>query len=147
MISAFANSNGGKLFVGVDDNGNVVELKNMKQLLEDIPNTVRQKAGIVPSVESTRDGSIEITIQPSPVPVSYNGKFYLRSGSTVQELLGRELADFLSRKTGNSWEKVIEEQADLSSLEKETMDKFKNYAVDRIPSIREEMDTLTILKN
>lgn len=146
VISAFANSNGGKLFIGVDDNGNIVELKNMKKLLEDIPNTVRQKTRIVPSVESTSEGSIEITIQPSPVPVSYKGKFYIRSGSTVQELQGRELADFLARKTNNSWDEVIEEQADISSLKKETIDKFKNYAVDRIPAIREETDALTILQ-
>ncbi len=146
VISAFANGKGGKLFVGVDDNGNVVELKNMKQLLEDIPNTVRQKAGIVPSVELTGKGVIEITIPPSPVPVSYNGKFYIRSGSTVQELQGRDLADFLMGKTGNSWDEVIEEQADINIYDKEAIEKFKKYAVDRIPSISKETDIKTILK-
>jgi ATP-dependent DNA helicase RecG len=146
VISAFANSNGGKLLIGLDDNGNPVALKNTEKLLEDIPNTIRQKSGIVPSVQSTGSGAIEITIQPSPVPVSFNGKFYLRSGSTVQELQGRELADFLSRKTGNSWDEAIEENIDHKALDKKTIEEFIRYALDRIPSISKENDTRTILQ-
>lgn len=146
VISAFANSNGGQLLIGLDDNGNLVELKNTKKLFEDIPNTIRQKSGIVPSVQSTENGAIEITIQPSPVPVSYNGKFYIRSGSTVQELQGRELADFLSRKTGNYWDEAPEEKITHTALDKKTIEEFIRYAIDRIPSISKETDTKTILR-
>jgi len=145
-ISAFANSSGGKLLIGMDDNGNPVALKNTEKLLEDIPNTIRQKSGILPSVQSTESGAIEITIQPSHVPVSYNGKFYIRSGSTVQELKGSELADFLSRKTGNSWDEAPEEKITNTALDKKTIEKFIGYAVDRVPSISKETDTKTILQ-
>jgi len=50
VISAFANSNGGELRIGVDDNGKPVWVKNAKKLLEDIPNKVRVILGIIPDV-------------------------------------------------------------------------------------------------
>ena len=42
-ISAFANNIGGALIIGLDDQGNPTGLKNVKRLLEDIPNTIRNK--------------------------------------------------------------------------------------------------------
>jgi ATP-dependent DNA helicase RecG len=50
-VSAFANSSGGMLIIGLDDHGQSTGLKNVKKLLEDIPNTIRNKLGIIPSVE------------------------------------------------------------------------------------------------
>ena len=37
-ICGFANANGGAIYIGVDDKGRAVGLKNAKRLLEDIPN-------------------------------------------------------------------------------------------------------------
>lgn len=91
-ISAFANCMGGKLFIGLNNRGKPVSLKNINKLLEDIPNIIRNKLGIIPTVELNKtdnDEFISIIIKPFSVPISYNGKFYLRSGSTVQELRGK----------------------------------------------------------
>gem|GEM_PF-4964439 len=115
-VSAFANSNGGTLIIGLDDSGKYVGLKNAKKLLKDIPNTIRNKLGVIPSVE-TNNEIIKIIISPSSAPISYNGKYYLRSGSTVQALQGKDLADFLVKKTGISWDEVFE-KLDLSLPEK-----------------------------
>ena len=41
VVSAFANSSGGVLYIGLDDQGKSFGLKNVKKLLEDIPNTNR----------------------------------------------------------------------------------------------------------
>jgi ATP-dependent DNA helicase RecG len=85
-VSAFANSDGGVLIIGLDDKGKPSGLKNVKRLLEDIPNTIKNKLGIIPSVEMSKKSKkdiIKITVPPCSVPISYNGKYYLRSGSTV----------------------------------------------------------------
>lgn len=37
-ICGFANAQGGKIYIGCDDNGNVTGLKNTHKLLEDIIN-------------------------------------------------------------------------------------------------------------
>jgi len=49
-ICGFANANGGRIFIGKNDKGKVIELKNSKKLLEDIPNKVRDILGILVEV-------------------------------------------------------------------------------------------------
>jgi len=146
VVSAFANSNGGILYIGLDDSGKPVKLKSTKKLLEDIPNTIKNKLGITPYVELDTKGAIKITVEPSSAPISYSGKYYLRSGSTVQELQGKELADFLIKKSGSSWDDMVEGKVDFNELDDESIEIFKKYAVDRIPSILKETDHTALLQ-
>ncbi|MCK4592820.1 putative DNA binding domain-containing protein [Candidatus Parcubacteria bacterium] len=149
VISAFANSDGGVLIVGLDDRGKPFGLKNVKRLLEDIPNTIRNKLGIIPSVEPNKKNKkdiINIAVTPCSVPISYNGKYYIRSGSTVQELQGKDLADFLMKKLGSTWDDIVEERADFNEIDNHSIEKFKKYAVDRIPSIVNEIDNTALLQ-
>jgi len=149
VISSFANADGGNLIIGVDDDGSPVGIKNSKKLLEDIPNKVRNKVGIIPSVNIEKRKNkevIKVIIKPSSVPISYDGKYYIRSGSTTQELKEKELADFLLKKFGRTWDEIVEEKAEFDDLNRETVVKFKRLAVDRIPSIAEEKDWKTVLE-
>ncbi|MEA1946524.1 MAG: ATP-binding protein [Thermodesulfobacteriota bacterium] len=148
-ISAFANSDGGNLIIGLDDKGEPSGLKNVKRQLEDIPNTIRNKLGIIPSVErnkKNRKDIIKITVTPCSVPISYNGKYYLRSGSTVQVLQGKELADFLMKKSGSTWDDIVEERADFNEINNDSIEKFKKYSEDRIPSIIKETNNISLLQ-
>ncbi|MBM4145785.1 MAG: transcriptional regulator [Nitrospira sp.] len=149
VISAFANTEGGVLILGVDDNGMPSGLKDIKKLLEDMPNIIRNKLGIIPSVSiEKRKNKDVLCIQTSPsaVPISYDGRFYIKSGSTVQELKGQELANFIMRKMGKTWDEYIEERITLDDLDIETVKEFKRKAADRIPSVVAEDDTETLLK-
>lgn len=149
VVSAFANSKGGTLIIGLNDKGQPVVLKNINKLLEDIPNKIRNRLSIIPFVELEKANEheiIKIKIHPSSVPISHNGKFYLRTGSTVQELQGKDLADFLIRKTGIAWDNSIEDKGDLNSLNHTTIEDFKRFAVDRIPSIVREINFISILQ-
>lgn len=47
-ISAFANTQGGTLFVGIDDSGEVVGISNTNYLLENLPNKTVQATGVIP---------------------------------------------------------------------------------------------------
>jgi len=148
-VSAFANSDGGMLIVGLDDMGKPSGLKNFKKLLEDIPNTIRNKLGIIPSIKPNKKNKkdiIKITVAPCSVPISYNGKYYIRSGSTVQELQGKDLADFLMKKSGSTWDDIVEERAGFNEINNDSIEKFKKYAVDRIPSIINETDNTALLQ-
>ena len=49
-ICGFANAQGGTIYIGIDDYGNVVGIKDAKKLLEDIPNKVVNYMGIVADV-------------------------------------------------------------------------------------------------
>ena len=49
-ICGYANAQGGKLYIGCDDNGKVTGVSNSKKLLEDISNKVRVALGIIVAV-------------------------------------------------------------------------------------------------
>ncbi|WP_262363743.1 RNA-binding domain-containing protein [Aliarcobacter cryaerophilus] len=108
-LSAFGNTDGGKLYIGVDDKGEIKGIDNAKKLLEDIPNKVRDILGIMVDVNLLQDEDkeyLEIITHKYPYPISYKGSYYYRSGSTTQELKGVALDKFLLRKQGKTWDSV-----------------------------------------
>ena len=133
----------------MDDKGIPVGVKNSKKLLEDLPNKINNKLGIIASIKGEKKKGkeiLKIIIKSSSVPISYNGKYYIRSGSTTQELKGKELADFLMKKIGKTWDEFVEEAIVLDDINSETVEEFKKRAVDRIPSIVEENDLKTLFE-
>ncbi len=108
-ICAFANTDGGKLYIGVDDDGEIVGIDNAKKLLEDIPNKVRDILGVMVDVNLHVEDDkeyLEIITENYPYPISYKGSYYYRSGSSTQELKGAALDKFLLRKQGKKWDGV-----------------------------------------
>lgn len=83
-ICAFANGDGGALYIGIDDNGSVTGVNDAKKLLEVLPNKINNRLGTLVTVLLKKDDSknyVEIIVQKTYSPISYNGKFYKRSGS------------------------------------------------------------------
>ena len=75
-ICGFANAQGGKIFIGVDDDGSIYGIKDSHKQMEDIPNKVVSFLGIVVDVYLHQRENleyIEIIIPPSNVPISYSG--------------------------------------------------------------------------
>ena len=54
-ICAFANTDGGTLYIGVDDNGNICGIDDSHKLTEDIPNKIRNTMGLVCNVHLLTD--------------------------------------------------------------------------------------------
>jgi ATP-dependent DNA helicase RecG len=130
-ICGFANANGGSIFIGKDDNGNVVGLADAKRLLEEIPNKVRDILGILVDVnlQTTAQGDfIEIIVEGHPYPVNYKGQYHYRSGSTKQELLGTALDKFLLQKKGKRWDGVPVPKISAKDLKQEAFDFFRKRA-------------------
>jgi ATP-dependent DNA helicase RecG len=122
--------NGG-LFIGKDDAGKVVDLKDAKKLLEEIPNKVRDTLGILVDVnlhQNDQGSFIEILIEQYPYPVNYKGQYHYRSGSTKQELKGPSLDKFLLQKKGKRWDGVPVPNVSTIDLKQETFDFFRKRA-------------------
>ncbi len=131
-ICGFANANGGTIFIGKDDNGEVVGVDNAKRLLEEIPNKVRDVLGILVDVNlnTTKQGDyLEIIVEPYPNGVSYKGQYHYRSGSTKQELKGSALEKFLLQKKGKRWDGVPIPNVSVKDLKHETFDFFKKRGI------------------
>jgi len=142
-ICGFANTQGGRIFIGMDDDGKVVGLKNSKKLMEDIPNKIRNGVGVLPEVNlHEQDGKeyIEIVVSPSTFPVNYNGAYYFRSGSTLQQMTGIALSDFIMRKSGLRWEDAEVDNISVDDLDNESFKIFRREALRSRRMTREELD-------
>lgn len=151
-ICGFANAKGGKLLIGKDDNGNIVGVHNYKKLMDDIPNKIQNYMGIICDVnlhEIENEKIIEIDVKPYDIAISYQGKYHYRSGSTKQELKGNALNEFLLKKSGKTWDDVIEARATLDDIDTVAIEAFKKAASKskRMLFVAEENDTKIILYN
>ena len=143
-VCGFANAQGGTIFIGKDDNGNVVGIEDYKRLMDDIPNKIRNVMGITVEVNLHKENEmhyIEIVTPPYSVPISLRGRYYYRIGSTKQELTGTSLNEFLLKKSGKTWDDVVEPRATLDDIDETAVAKFLVMAKEkgRLP----EVDGLT----
>jgi len=148
-ICAFANSSGGKLYIGIDDEGKATGLKDATRYLDDIPNKTKDVLGITPDVKIKKKAGkdiIEITVAPSSTPIPYHGRFYTRSGSSSIEIKGNELVEMLMRKSGRSWDDFIEERATIKDIDVTAVKNFQKLAAKKIPQIAKEKSIPAILQ-
>lgn len=144
-VCGFANAQGGIIFIGKDDNGNVVDVPDFKKLMDDIPNKVRNAMGITVEVNLHKEAEknfIEIVTIPYSVPISLRGRYYYRSGSTKQELTGASLNEFLMKKSGKTWDDIIEPRATFDDIDEKVFSFFLKTSENkgRLP----ETDGLTL---
>ena len=132
QLCGFANSQGGSMYFGVNDHGKVVGLQNTKRLLEEIPNKGANLMGIVLHVDLLFENSLPyllLKVPQSSQPVSLRGKYYVRSGSTTQELNGFALQNFLLKRHNLTWDEVGVETASFEDIDISTVKRFIELAI------------------
>lgn len=151
-ICGFANAQGGRIYIGVNDDKEIIGVHDSKKLMEDIPNKITNFLGIVEDVNLLTDNNkeyIEIVVSPSSMPISYHGVYHYRSGSTKQELKGIALQQFIMRKMGHSWDDMPLPTATLEEIDRSAIDYFlkKGISKGRIDSNEKDASTEDILRN
>ena len=126
-VCGFANTSGGTLYVGVHDDGTVAGIENYNELLVQLPNKLRDILGVFAEVNLQSKRSkyfIEIIVPRYDVPISLRGKYYIRTGSTLQELKGLALNEFILRRTGKTWDDIPEQRASLKDIDSTSVEQF-----------------------
>src|SRR3989339_590686 len=143
-ICAFANSNGGKIILGVNDEGQVKGFNLSNSQTSQIQQIARS---MDPSFEVSVDKVDNLVVinvhEGKNKPYSINSKFYLRVGANSQQLKRDELREFFKEEGLISFDEKINKDFDL----KEDFDenKFKNFL--KLAKITENQDKISILKN
>ncbi|MCI5829955.1 MAG: hypothetical protein MR260_05760 [Spirochaetia bacterium] len=83
---------------------------------------------------------LEIIVEKYPSLISYHGKYYYRSGSTMREITGKELEKTLLKTQGRTWDGIALPKLKISDLKKEAIDFFKEKAIMRGRLTKEELD-------
>ena len=88
-VSAFSNYNGGDIFFGIDDDGNVKGLHDVKQSCLDIENKINDNVSPQPdyTIEVQSDNTIRLTVKAGiHKPYLYKSKAYKRNDTATIEV-------------------------------------------------------------
>jgi ATP-dependent DNA helicase RecG len=130
-VCGFANAAGGTLFIGKNDEGEIVGVSDYKRLMEEIPNKVKNYLGIIAEVNLQNEKEkyfIEIITPPYTVAVSVRGRYYQRSGTTNTELTSHALTEFILKKSGQTWDEIIESRSTIDDIDQKSVDLFLDAA-------------------
>ena len=143
IICAFANASGGVLEIGRRDDGKVIGIADTKKLLEDLPNKIKNAMAIIADVqirESEGKHYIAISIGEYPFPISYHGVYYMRSGSTTQELTGSALDEFILRKQGKTWDGVPVPYIKTDDFDSDAFRVFRRKAIESTRLTKQDLE-------
>ena len=103
-------------------------------MLETIPNKITDTMGIVADVNLLYGNDlqyIEIIVDKYPSLISYHGKYFYRSGSTMRTITGKELDKAILKSQGRTWDGMPIPKLKVEDLRPEALELFKEKAVRR----------------
>jgi len=149
-LCAFANTKGGILYIGISDSGEVKGVNLNNETIKNIADKIASLLGIHPEIEleTTEEKEvIKILVKPSPIPISFKGKYYERVGNTTREMNPERLKEFLLK--GANWDGLINKDASFDEIDGETIKLFirKARSAGRLTIFEEDADIKTIFEH
>ena len=119
-ITAMLNRhNRGKLYIGVDDNGEVIGIQSGKSTLMDIKQNIRNnvKPSLLTEVKLIVDDDnkeyIEVDAVGNDIPYSFDGRFFIRNGASDEQVDNSLLRRML---VSNKEDIIIEKESNIQNL-------------------------------
>lgn len=158
--AAFATAQGGKVFVGVADDGRVTGVQIGKGTLEDLANRIAQNTTpkVVPAITTQDEPGATVIIVDVPEhqtkPVTAFGRPYRRSGRTNQVLSASEVAELYLASRGLTWDETVKPDATLSDIDPEKIRKFlsraiaeRQWQIDPQTPVQQALNQLDLIRN
>ena len=130
-LTAFANTKGGKILVGVNDNGNPV--KNLtigKETIQQWINEIKNKTqpSIIPNAEIVKYKNskvVELSIQEFPIkPIAYRGRYFKRIKNSNHQLSPTEISDMSMQTLQISWDSYPAQNTSIKDID---LRKVRNF--------------------
>ena len=151
---AFANTNGGVIFIGVSDNGEIRGITIGKETLRNWSNRIAQatEPRVVLEIESVDIGGKSVLLirisESSLKPVSVRGVCYKRVGNSNRVMSPQEIAQMHLNATGQSWDQLLVTRAGMDDIDEKKVE----WYLTRRETIRnvskpQDMSMAAFLKN
>ena len=150
-LCAFANSKGGSVFIGIDDEGNVKGAQSSQESIQKWINQIKNSTypSIIPdSEEYNLKGKtvISLSVISYPVkPVSFKGKYYKRKHNSNHLMDLAEIANEHLKTVNLSWDFAIDPGHGIEDI---SLDKV-NVFIEKLNNLRDfpiDDDPLIVLK-
>ncbi|MDO8871474.1 MAG: helix-turn-helix domain-containing protein [Methanoregula sp.] len=121
--SAFSNTKGGTIFIGINDRGNVVGTLIGTESFKEWTNTISQSTEprLIPEIEELScEGKpvVAIHIKENPLkPVSVKGRCYRRVGSSNRVMQPHEISEMHLQSIGSSWDLTPAQKTTVEDLD------------------------------
>ena len=160
-VSAFSNSKGGIILIGISDKKELEGIQIGKKTLTDLAEYVKRNTDpqIFPEIKACEiDNKKIISIkvkESSEKPVFFKSYAYKRVGDTSQRISSSEIRKLARESAGKIyWDEQICEEATLKDIDKEKVNLFLRNAkferrmnVNLSISIKEALERLDLIKN
>ena len=134
-VSAFSNSDGGTVIIGVSDDGGVTGVEIGKNTVEELANYIKRNTDprIFPRIEitETKDGEVILidVAENQEKHVFFKDKAYKRVGKTNQRISTSEIRRLAREERRRlSWDEQICEEAGLEDVDEEEVRLFLKIA-------------------
>ncbi len=150
-LVAFANTNGGKVLIGVNNEG--MPLRNFMMGDETVQQWVNEmknktQPSLIPDAEVIQykgANVIALSVNEFPIkPVSFKGRYFKRVGNSNHLLNLTEIADLHLKTFNNSWDNYITNDYILDDISLDKVNLFKENS-NKFREIKIEDDPLTVL--
>ena len=159
-VSAFSNSDGGIVVVGVSDSGGIQGVDTGKNTLEELANYIKRNTDpqIFPCIEVVEAGDKKVILidvaGSQEKPVFFKDKAYKRVGRTNQRVSASEIRKLArEEKRRLSWDERICEDAGPEDIDEEKVRLFLRRAkyerrleLDPETPVRESLEKLELLR-
>lgn len=129
-LSSFANTKGGSVLIGIEDNGGIKGVNVGKKTLQNWNNQIKQSCtpSILPDTDIIpyEDKKIVVlTISEYPVkPMCCKGKYYKRVNNSNHQMALHEIAELHLRTFNTSWDHYPDSNHKLDTISLEKVNNF-----------------------
>lgn len=159
-VSAFSNTKGGIILIGISDAGGIKGIDIGKRSIDDLANKIKENTDpkVFPSITTEKiDGKDIVAIEVKESrskPVFAFDRVYKRVGGSTVRASSEEIRRLALEGKKVYWDKQVCEEASLDDIDEEKVKWFlrkarmeRNFDVDPGVSVKEALERLNLIKN